>query len=293
MASFFKNYYSGKPGKRDFTEADLPTNRRQLFMQVLGVRLSSMTGLNLLYLLTWLPAIAWTTLNFMQLMSMRAPSPELVQRLLYTWLLILCPLIAITGPFNVGVSCVLQRWARDEHSFTFADFKDGVKENWKQGLLFGALDGLVPLVLYLCDRFYTGLAERSPLFFLPLAAAVIAGFVWFLAAPVVPVLIGGYRQNFLGQLRNAILLTLAQLPRSIALRLITLAVPIAAHLCLVFFPAAIGWVMGIGSVLYSVILLAFNRLIWASYANFLGEKYINPKIPGARTNIGLRPRDLP
>ena len=291
MASFFKNYFYGNAGKRDFTKADLPETRIQLFMQVLGVRCGNLMGLNLLYLLIWLPAIIWTVMSFASLMVVNIPSSEEVQQALYAWVLVLFPLIAITGPFNAGISLVLHRWARDEHSFAFSDFKDGVKENWKQGLLFGIVDGLVPLLLFLCDRFYLRLTERSPLFYLPLAAVIIAGVVWFLAAPVVPVLIVSYRQSFAGHLRNAILMTLAQLPRSIAIRLITLVVPIAAHLSLTFFYPAISWVISIGMVLYAVILLAFNRLIWASYANFLGEKYLNPKIPGAPTDIGLRPKE--
>ena len=35
----------------------------------------------------------------------------------------------------------------------------------------------------------------------------------------------------------------------------------------------------------------FNRLIIASYSNALCEKYLNVKIEGAETNIGLRPED--
>ena len=42
---------------------------------------------------------------------------------------------------------------------------------------------------------------------------------------------------------------------------------------------------------YALILPALNKLIWASYANALCEKYLNPKIEGARTNIGLYTED--
>ena len=59
--NFFSNYFYGKPGQRDFTEADLPENRVQLFREVLRVRRGSLVGLNLLYLLIWIPAIFWTT----------------------------------------------------------------------------------------------------------------------------------------------------------------------------------------------------------------------------------------
>ena len=56
----FNNYFYGKPGREDFTQDDLPETRRQLFFQVLRVRWGSMVGLNLLYLLFWLPAAVWS-----------------------------------------------------------------------------------------------------------------------------------------------------------------------------------------------------------------------------------------
>ena len=37
--------------------------------------------------------------------------------LMNTWLMVMIPCIAITGPFNAGVTYVLRNWARDEHSF--------------------------------------------------------------------------------------------------------------------------------------------------------------------------------
>ena len=293
MANFIKRHLYGKPDQRDYTEADLPANRIQLFRQVLGVRKGSLTGLNLLYLLVWIPAILWTFLNAAQFLVANVPTPEEVRQVAFSWLLLLVPMIAVTGPFNAGVSLVMCRWARDEHSFPYSDFWSGVKENWKQGLLFGAADGLVPLLFYLCFSFYMGMAERSPAFLLPLAVSVIAAVLWAVAAPIVPALIASYRQSFRGILRNALLMTLAELPRSIAVRLITLAVPALSVLGMLFFPGAFLWITGVASLLYTLFLLALNRLIWASYANFLGEKYLNPKIEGARTNIGLRPKDAP
>ena len=291
MANFIKNYFYGKPGQRDFTEADLPANRIELFKQVLGVRKGSMIGLNLLYLLIWVPAIFWTIMNFFSMMVLNVPTPQELQQIAFTWLLILFPLIAITGPFNVGLSLVMCRWARDEHSFPYADFFAAIKENWKQALLFSAIDGLVPLLFYLCATFYTGMAEQSVLFLLPLAVSAIAALMWFLAAPIVPALIVSYRQNFRGILKNAFLMTFAQLPRAAALRLATLAAPILAILSFLFLPGQYPLISGLISVLYAVFLLAFNRLIWASFANYLGEKYLNTKIDGARTDIGLRPKD--
>ena len=136
IKDLMNNYFYGKQGKADMTVADLPANRRQLFGTVLRVRWSQMIGVNLLYLIIWIPAIIWTIMNLMLLQGVSATdagsfSREDVLGVISTWLLIMIPCIAITGPFNAGVTYVLRNWARDQHSFILSDFKDAIKDNWK------------------------------------------------------------------------------------------------------------------------------------------------------------------
>ena len=293
IKDLFRNYIYGKPNKRDFTEADLPENRVQLFRHVLGNRMGKMVGMNLLMLLFWLPAIAWTALILLNVVSILAlPEAELLtmfHQIMNTWLVILFPLIAIAGPFNVGASDVFRRWAQDEHCFPMITFRAALKANWKQGLLFGVVDGLVPLLAYLAARFYWELSVQSKVFLVPVVLALLLMLLWLLAAPLVPQLIVGYELRFVSVLKNALLMTLVSLPRSIAVRLVTLVVPLLGVAVMYIFPSGIGVLLFFGPLLYAAFLLSFNKLIWASYANALGEKFLNPRIPGAPTNIGLRP----
>ena len=108
FGNLMNNYFYGKQGKGDFTLEQLPQNRRQLFGEVLKVRWSSMFGVNLLYMIIWLPAIAWTLLNLVTMYNMLggeiAATAEEFSGLVATWLLILFPCVAITGPFNAGVT---------------------------------------------------------------------------------------------------------------------------------------------------------------------------------------------
>ena len=292
IRNLFHNYIYGKPNKQDFTEADLPGNRFQLFRHVLSIRFGKMVWMNLLCLLFWLPAIAWTSLVMLNVGGiLMLPAEELrttLQQMVYTWLLILFPLVAITGPFNAGVGDVFHRWAQDESCFPLSAFRASLKANWKQGLLFGVVDGLVPLLVYLSARFYWELTAQSALFLLPVILALILMLLWFMAAPLMPQLIVSYQLSFAGVLKNAFLMTIVSLPRSFAIRLATLAVPVVFFLGMYFFPEAAGALFFFGSLLYAAFLFSFNKLIWASYANALGEKYLNTRIPGAPTNIGLR-----
>ena len=142
--------------------------------------------------------------------------------------------------------------------------------------------------MFICVNFYSGMLQASPLFYLPLAIALIAGLLWILSAQLMPTLIVTYRLRFTGVVRNAVLMTLAALPKAIAVKLATLAIPVVLLLLMQFAPAALRWAVPAALVLYAIFYLSFNRLILASYSNACCEKYLNAKIEGAGVNIGLR-----
>ncbi len=281
----FDNYFNGKPGKDDFTERDLPTTRIQLFKEVLKVRKGSMVGLNLLYILIWVPAIVWTAMNLIQFAG--ADIKEM-SSLLFTYLLILFPTIAITGPFTAGISYVMRNWARDEHSFTFLDFKLGMKDNWKQALIFSSIHGLVPLVIFLCFRYYLGMARLSVIFYLPIGMIVLAAFVWYLSAQLLPTMMVTYDLPFLALLKNSVLISLATLPKAIGIKLLTLILPICVFICIMFFPTALNWLGAIVVIIYTFFTLSLNKLIQASYSNYVCERYLNVWIDDAKVDIGLK-----
>ena len=189
FGNLMNNYFYGKSGKGDYRVEDMPQNRRQLFGAVLKVRWSALVGVNLLQVLFWLPAAAWTILNYITLVS-GAGDPV---NLLSTYLLILIPLIAITGPFTAGATYVLRNWARDEHSFVWSDFWDAVKGNWKQGLVVSVISGLMPYVLYMGYTFYGTMANtKSFVFMIPLAILFLVFIVWKLSEMIIYTLMVTY-----------------------------------------------------------------------------------------------------
>lgn len=286
LKDLFNNYFYGKPGKRDFTEDDLPSTRLELFKAVLSVRRGGMINLNWLYLLIWIPAVLWTLINLLQLLTIE--DAAMYPSLLLTYLTILAPLIAITGPFNAGISYVMRNWARDEHSFPFLDFKRGMKENWRQALLLGVINGLLPLVVYVCVYFYSGMAKANPLFYLPIALLLAAAALWVLSTQWMPTMMVSYRLRFGQLLRNSVIITVAALPKAALCKLITLALPIALLLGYLLLPQVLKWLLPICIIAYAVFMLSFNKLVTASFANALCEKYINANIDGAPVDIGLR-----
>ena len=287
FGNIMNNYFYGKSGKGDYRIEDMPQNRRQLFGAVLKTRWSALVGVNLLYVLFWLPAAAWTILNYFTL----AAGTTDVAGLFSTYLLILIPLIAMTGPFTAGATYVLRNWARDEHSFVWSDFWDAVKGNWKQSLVVSIISGLMPFFLYIGYSFYSALAaEKSMVFLIPLALLFLVFVVWKLSEMIMYMLIVTYKLKTKDVIRNAILLTIGNLPLAVGVKLLTLFVPILAFVLMYCIPSIELYVLLVLGLLYLLYVPGFNRLIICSYSNALCEKYMNTKI-GAPTNIGLRPED--
>ena len=293
FGNLMNNYYYGKAGKGDYTVSDMPANRFQLFGAVMRVRWSSLIWVNLLYMVFWFPCFYWTVRNVSYMLSNPADffSLENFASYMTAFTVGLVPCIAITGPFTAGISFVLRNWARDEHSFVWSDFWDAVKNNWKQALLVSIISSLIPMLTFMSWLYYGQMSSSNILFIAPLTLTLIVAIVWKLAEMVIYTLMVTYKLSFGALVRNAILLTIAKLPKSIGMKLLTWLIPGIAVALIWFIPSITIQTFLVTVVLYIVYVPGFNRLMQASYANALCERYLNTQIEGARTNIGLRPEN--
>jgi len=296
IRDIMNNYFYGKQGKADMTVADLPANRRELFGTVLKVRWSQLIGVNLLYLVFWIPAIVWTVMNLSVINGMGMAEESQYARADYlsvmsVWLLGLVPCITITGPFNAGVTYVLRNWARDQHSFILSDFWDAVKGNWKQALAVSFISGLLPFLAFVGVQFYSGMIKTSPVFTIPIALMLLVTALWSMATMLMYPMMVTYALKLRDVIRNALLLTVAKLPFAVLFRLLTLVILAIGVGVYLLIPGGQQYVLLALALLYLLFVPAFNKLITVSYANWLCETYLNPRIEGAQTNIGLRPEN--
>ncbi len=317
------NYYYGKSGKGDFRKEDMPENRWQLFWDTLRTRLSGLFRLNLMYMVIWLPAMVVITMNFMTLVSntntiLSAKDGSLARMVqetagqenavnysdediaklaeinpsdymdsvLFRTLLILFPCIAITGPCTAGISYVTRNWARDEHAFIWTDFKDAIKENWKQSLVLSVITGALPLVVYVSWRFYGQMAIDQPFMVVPQMLVLMLAVVWAICITYMHPLAVSYELKMSGLLRNGFLLGVARLPMSVGIRLLH-CVPLLIGFALCYF-----WQPIYGALItfayYALIGFGLSRFVTASYTNAVFDRYINSRIEGAQVNRGLR-----
>ena len=235
------SYYYGKSGKGDYTPDDLPKNRWQLFMEMLRTRMSGLCRMNLMYFVAWLPAmiaISLWVVSFGVALNNSFPVDEAgniieevaangvqsfwqtLNDMNFMTLLILIPCIAITGPFTAGLSYVTRNWARDEHAFPWADYKDAIKANWKQGLLVSTITGCVPFLVYICWRFYGDMAVGNAVWVIPQMLILMLGILWALAVTYMYPMMVTYQMNFRTIIRNSFILAVGRLPGSVGIRLL-------------------------------------------------------------------------
>lgn len=294
---FFDRFYYGKAGKRDYSEMDMPKNRVSLFFLVLKDHFFDLIKINFLQLVFWLPFLIWTYINMVAiqtidaqaLLEMENGTQQLMSTMgsyLMMWLIGLIPCTAITGPSSAGAAYVMRNWARDQHAFLFSDFKDAFKSNWKQALPVSIITALVPVLAYTAVMYYGTLASSNTVMLLPLVLVLSATLMWVLMLPLLYPMMIGYELRFSALLRNALFMAVARLPQMLMARLITF-IPIA----LLFMGIYIGngVLILVMSLYYMLFGFAFSRLVYASVANSVFDKFLNPHIEGAPVGMGLRP----
>lgn len=312
------SFYYGKSGKGDYRKEDLPKNRWQLFWEMLRIRLSGLCRINLMTIVAWIPMIAVLVILFNNLITVseirnvadpssgihytalvyaaqvdeagNVISPERVTRvfeLLEYIALMLIPCILITGPIQAGLAFVTRNWARDEHAFPWSDFKDAVKDNWKQALGVSAITAIVPFVACVCVDFYGQMQQTKGLFFMiPQTFTVMLAFIWFLSLVFMYPLMITYKMTFRQLIKNGLILTIARFPMTIGVRLATL-LPTLIVLAVMLFTGA--WYYALLALLayYIVIGNGLARFVFASFTNGVFDKFINVNIEGVEINRGL------
>lgn len=295
---FFDRLYYGKAGQKDYSEMDMPKNRVSLFFLVLKDHFFDLVKVNLLQLIFWIPFMLWTYINFAAIQSIDAAAlleqengtAELMNAIasyLTMWLIGMIPCVAITGPSSAGAAYIMRNWARDQHAFLLSDFKDAFKSNWKQALPVSVITSLVPILAYTAVAYYGQMASVNAVMIVPLVVVLSATLIWTLMLPLLYPLLIGYELRFKDLIKNAFLMAAARLPHMLLARVVTF-IPIAILFAGVYTGNAIT-VIAV-SLYYVLFGFSLSRLIYASVANGIFDKYLNPHIEGASVNMGLRPQ---
>ena len=301
----------GKEKSEEYARSTLPTNRWQLFWDIFKGNFGKIVKVNLLTLLFFVPLIAVLAFYMMLVESngiiypfganlgvgypavpMQQGMAELlsVQNsfLLYAGL-VLTSFIAAIG--LAGGMYVVRNMVWTEGIFVTNDFWRGIKLNYKNALQTMLLFTIVLTLLGSMIQFaeFSIVVENMTGFKLVMmriaqgtsyALLILVAMMsfWMIALGV------NYQFTFFGMIRNSFLITFATLPQTVFFGVLAL-LPFACFL--------IGGSMFIMLGILTIMLfgISYALLVWLDFAQWVFDKYVNPKIKGAKVGRGIYNKD--
>ncbi len=303
----------GKERSEEYARSTLPTNRWQLFWDIFKGNFGKIFKVNFLILLFFIPAIAiiviFTLLGqtngvlfpFGANLGVGYPAqPNLeglsqsltLQSDLYMYgAFILASFIAAIG--LAGGMYVIRNMVWTEGIFVANDFWRGVKLNYWNALQAAIFFCVVMLLgkflintaeLTLAvqsvskgQRIWFKISEAFSVIMMVLAALMS---LWMIALGV------NYKQGFWTLIKNSFLMSIGMLPQSIffaALALLPFAIFLLSDMMPLF--------LLLGILFVAVFAFAYLLLVWLDFAQWAFDKFINPKIEGAKVGRGLYNKD--
>ncbi len=301
----------GKERSEEYARSTLPTNRWQLFWDIFKGNFGKIFKVNILTLIFFIPLIAVILLGNVYEESMGITYPFGASlgvgypafpntKGLSEWL-------TIQGDFLIGIGIsvaavvaavglsggmyVVRNMVWTEGIFVGNDFWRGVKLNFKNALQTALF---FCVVLILCRSvvnfadFTIVQGSVSKFQVVMLNISKITSYIFIVLAAMMSfwmVALGvNYKMSFLVMIKNSFLMTIGTLPQTIFFGALAL-LPILLFL--------IGWTFltVVGVIMFLLFGLAYALLVWLDFAQWVFDKYINPKIKGAKVGRGVFNKD--
>ena len=153
--------------ERHITDADvkqsLPTNRKEVFFDLLKYRKMSLFTLSCYTFMFFIPlAVDLFYFNYLESMAIVADKLEYLFSLIFYSMLIMLPCMVIGFIGLAGAFYVAKKMVWQEGISLASDFFKGIKENWKHAVINGVIFGLVLFGLIVGGSYLYIYAQVAP-----------------------------------------------------------------------------------------------------------------------------------
>ena len=293
----------GSEKSEGYARASLPSNRWELFWDILKGSFGKLVGINLLVLLFFIPVaillfISFTSTSYLgringfsQNIGIGYPvlptiaglreSIDLQVNLQMNLFLPICMIIASIG--ISGGAYVIRNMVWTEGIFVANDFWRGVKQNF---FVVMTSSLIYSLIIYLSlwsigiANYMLAIGQGSNVW-LNIAKGmtlIMLAFITIMYAYMITMGVT-YDLKFTKLIKNAFIFTIALIPFNVFFLFLAI-IPL-----LVFLINGIGTVIGIFAAL--IISFSWFLLVWTNYSQWAFDKFINDKVPGAKKNRGI------
>ncbi len=293
----------GKEKSEGYARASLPSNRWELFWDILKGRFGKLVLVNFLTLLFFIPLVALIVFRYVVLLnygtmypfsqgfgvafmmppSMVGYSENIVFNVDIVVYLFL-PLAAIIAAVGVsGGMYVIRNMVWTEGIFVSNDFWRGIKQNFRQvctiALTFSLLFYFISLSIAMCEQSIALGVDNKWIFVVSEIFSYIVLVLYGMMCFHMLSMCVTYDMKMKQLFRNSFLFTIGLFPQSIFFLFLG-ALPF-------FFLTMGDFMMALGIVLILFIALSLLMLIWTDFSQWAFDKFINDKVPGAQKNKGI------
>ncbi len=298
---FMARMLEGKERSEDYARNSLPTSRWSLFWDIFKGNLGKLCKINLLTAIFFIPLFMVIIMSSMALGSMGQTypfganlgigypaQPDLIglpewmvlQNHFYLYLgIIVSMFIASIG--LAGGMYVIRNMIWTEGVFVGSDFWRGVKRNYKNALqatLFFSIIFTGTMLTIDNVQYALSVGGASWISVFRVLAYILLIFgammtLWMIAMGV------NYNIGFFAMLKNSTIFALSMLPQSLFFG----GLAILPFLLL----RSSGILLMIGIFLTLTMSFSFALLVWLNFGQWTFDKFINPRIEGAKVNRGI------
>ncbi len=307
---FITRLLEGKEKSEEYARSTLPTNRWQLFWDIFKGNLGKLVTVNLLTVLFFLPMIAVIVICVMvsdtsgqvypfganvgigypAFPALQGQAENLALQNNFVLFLGIFITSAAAAVGLAGGMYVIRNMVWTEGIFVANDFWRGVKLNFKNALqtaLFftGALF-LCKMMIDVSELSIASGAGKAQTVWLRISQGASYLFItmaammslWMIALGV------NYKMGFFTLFKNSFLMTIGTFPQTVFFGVLALW-PFA------LFLIGYSFVIVIAVILALLLSLSYALLVWLDFAQWVFDKFINPKISGAKVGRGIYNKD--
>ena len=292
----------GSEKSEGYARASLPSNRWELFWDILKGRFGKLVIINLLMLIFFIPLFLVIFFHYSAMISYGANAPfgqgfgvgyqaatsligfpETINFNVNLIVYLLLPVAFMIAAIGVsGGAYVIRNMIWTEGIFVANDFWRGIKQNIKQMLLVSFLYGIlfygVTLSTALADKMIVeGVGTGWLLVMSKVVSYILIAFISIMFAHMICMIVT-YNVTFRQLIRNSFIFSIGLLPHNLVFMVLGLL-----PMVFLFFSGFLGM---IGYIVIIFFGFSFFLLVWSDYCQWVYDK-INDKVPGAKKGRGI------
>ncbi len=306
---FLHQLIVGKDKAEGYARASLPSNRWELFFDIVKGRFWKLVLLNIMMLIGLILPLMLLLYNYLNKAALDASLPYSahigagypiyedlkLQGMYYAsqlegqMFLLLIPALMIAGVVCSGIFYIMRNLVWSEGVFIAPDFWKGLKDNILHFLLIFFMLGVVIWMTRQSSNLAAiSIAAGDGNFFISLssAAVVIVSVLFGIMCLYMMTLTVTYKLKFFQLIRNAFILTLGLFLPNLLFAALTFSPIILTLLLSPIMPSILSFVL----MIYLLLGFSGGALIWTTYSHWVFDRFINDRVEGAQKNRGIYPK---